>query len=57
MIKTVLFGAGQVGAMVSRLLGTGYRAVCFADNSEAKWGGSFAGLPVVSPKESLMGPS
>lgn len=54
MIKTVLFGAGQVGAMVSRLLGTGYRAVCFADNSEAKWGGSFAGLPVVSPKESLI---
>ena len=35
MKKTVLFGAGQVGAMVSRLLGQDYRAVCFADNSES----------------------
>lgn len=54
MIKTVLFGAGQVGAMVSRLLGAGYRAVCFADSSEEKWGGSLARLPVVSPRESLI---
>lgn len=36
MINTVLFGAGQVGAMVARLLGVAHRAVCFADNSEAK---------------------
>ena len=54
MKKTVLFGAGQVGAMVSRLLGSGYRAVCFADNSESKWGGTYLGLPVVSPRESLI---
>lgn len=34
-MKTVaLFGAGQIGAMVSRLLGTGCGACCFADNSE-----------------------
>jgi len=57
MINTVLFGAGQVGAMVARLLGVAHRAVCFADNSEAKWGGSLAGLPIVSPRESLaLGP-
>lgn len=57
MINTVLFGAGQVGAMVARLLGVAHRAVCFADNSEAKWGGSLAGLPVISPRESLaLGP-
>lgn len=54
MKKTVLFGAGQVGAMVSRLLGSGYKAVCFADNSESKWGGTYLGLPVVSPRESLI---
>lgn len=57
MINTVLFGAGQVGAMVARLLGMAHRAVCFADNSEAKLGGSLAGLPIVSPRESLaLGP-
>ena len=48
-MKTVaLFGAGQIGAMVSRLLGTGYGACCFADNSEEKWGGELAGIPIVS---------
>ncbi len=54
MIKTVLFGAGQTGAMVSRLLGVNYRAICFADNSEEKCGGSLAGLPIVSLRESLI---
>ena len=53
MKKTVLFGAGQVGAMVSRLLGQDYRVVCFADNSEVKWGQKLAGLPILSPEESL----
>ena len=49
-MKTVaLFGAGQIGAMVSRLLGTGCGACCFADNSEEKWGGELAGIPIVSP--------
>ena len=54
MKTVVLFGAGQVGAMVSRLIGTGYSIPCFADNSESKWGGALAGIPVVSPKESLL---
>ena len=50
-MKTVaLFGAGQIGAMVSRLLGTGCGACCFADNSEEKWGGELAGIPIVDRK-------
>lgn len=53
MKTVVLFGAGQVGAMVSRLIGTEYAAICFADNSEGKWGALLAGIPVVSPQESL----
>lgn len=32
MKKIVLFGAGQAGAAVSRLLGADWEAVCFADN-------------------------
>ena len=38
MKTVVLFGAGQVGAMLARLMGTGYRIACFADNYEGKWG-------------------
>ena len=53
MKKTMLCGADQVGAMVSRLLGQDYRVVCFADNSEVKWGQKLAGLPILSPEESL----
>ena len=54
MKSVVLFGAGQVGSMVSRLIGTGFSISCFADNREEKWGGSVAGVPVVSPEESLL---
>ena len=54
MKTVVLFGAGQIGAMVSRLMGTEYSVVCFADNNEHKWGGTLAGVPVVSPAESLL---
>lgn len=46
--KTVLFGAGQAGAMALRLLGCGYEAICFADNSLKKQQlAQFAGLPVL----------
>ncbi len=55
MKNTVLFGAGQIGAMVSRLMGADYTVSCFADNSENKWGSTLAGIPVVSPRESLKG--
>lgn len=54
MKTVVLFGAGQVGAMVSRLMGTEYTVLCFTDNAEEKWGGTFAGIPVISPAESLL---
>jgi len=53
MKTVVLLGAGQVGAMLSRLMGTEYRIACFADNDERKWGTTLAGIPVVSPRESL----
>ena len=57
MKKTVLFGAGQAGAMAARLLGGDHAAVCFADNAPEKRGGSLAGLPIVSPEEALaLGP-
>ena len=54
MKTVVLFGAGQVGAMISRLIGTGYTISCFADNNEKKWGTTLAGIPVLSPRESLL---
>ena len=53
MKKVVLFGAGQVGAMVSNLMGPFYRVICFADNNENKWGEKILGIPVLSPAESL----
>ena len=53
MKTVVLFGAGQIGAMVSRLMGTEYSVLCFTDNAEKKWGSTHAGIPVVSPEESL----
>ena len=54
MKNVVLFGAGQVGAMISRLMGTDYTIACFADNCEEKWGTTLAGIPVVSPEDSLL---
>ena len=51
--SVVLFGAGQIGAMVSRLMGPGYTVLCFADNFQAKWGTQLLGMPVSSLKESL----
>jgi O-methyltransferase len=52
--KTVLFGAGQAGAMALRLLGCGYEAICFADNSLKKQQlAQFAGLPVLPARAAL----
>ena len=51
-MKTIaLFGAGQVGAMVSRLIAPDWEAVCFADNSADKRGSLLHGIPVLSPGE------
>ncbi len=49
----VLFGAGQIGAMVSRLMGPGYRVLCFADNQPAKWGTALLGIPILPLQEGL----
>ncbi len=53
MKKTVLFGAGQSGAMIARLMGTDHETVCFADNSPVRQGTALAGVPVLSPEEAL----
>lgn len=53
MKNIVLFGAGQAGAMISRLMGPQYRVVCFADNNERRQGEKFLGVPIVSPAECL----
>ena len=54
-MKTVaLFGAGQIGAAVARLIGAGYGVCCFADNAETKWGGELVGIPVVPPRDALL---
>lgn len=53
MKTVVFFGAGQIGAMVSRLAGTQYTRLCFADTLPLKWGTTLAGLPVESPAKAL----
>lgn len=53
MKTAVFFGAGQIGAMVARLVGTEYSPQCFADNYEPKWGSTLAGLSVCSPAEAF----
>lgn len=53
MKKTVLFGSGQIGSMVRRLLGCGYRVVCFADNNPERQGKMIDGIPILSPEASL----
>ncbi|MDO4622731.1 MAG: TylF/MycF/NovP-related O-methyltransferase [Eubacteriales bacterium] len=53
MIKTVLFGAGQIGQITSRLLSSEYQVLCFADNYEGKWGQTAAGIPILSPADAL----
>lgn len=53
MKTVVLFGAGQIGAMISRLMGMEYEISCVVDNNEEKWGKVIAGIPVLSPEEGL----
>lgn len=43
--------------MIARLLGPEYEALCFADNSEKKWGAVCQGLTVLPPEKALsLGP-
>ena len=53
MKSAFFFGAGQFGAMMSRLAGEEYRPLCFIDNDQSKWGTRVAGLPVKSPDAAL----
>ncbi len=53
MKTIVLFGAGQIGAMIARLISDDWRIVCFADNAEKKRGSSLVGIPICAPEESL----
>lgn len=53
MRNTVVFGAGQIGIMASRLLGAGYRVICYADNNINIQGKSINGIPVLSPEDSM----
>ena len=49
--RTVIFGAGQIGQMTARLLGSSCKLLCFADNDSRKHGQYIGGIPVRSPDE------
>jgi O-methyltransferase len=53
MKNTILFGAGQAGAMVLKLLSGEYLPVCFADNSLEKQKTVHCGFPVLPLSEAL----
>ena len=50
--KAVVFGAGQCGKWLARLLSaSGFDVVGFADNDTKRTGGVFEGRPVFSPRQ------
>lgn len=51
VFRTVIFGAGQIGQMTARLLGSSCKLLCFADNDSRKHGQYIGGIPVRSPDE------
>jgi O-methyltransferase len=53
MINTVIFGSGQMGAMIRKLLGGEYYVTAYADNSPKKQGGYLGGIPILSPEDAL----
>ena len=53
MKKTVIFGSGQIGSMVGRLLGTEHRILCYADNNSKRYGELLNGYPICSPEVSI----
>jgi len=53
MKKTVIFGAGQGGRMIRRLLAAGCDTVAFCDNDAEKQGRTLDGLPVIAPDDLL----
>ncbi len=52
--RTVIFGSGQIGQMLARLLSVRYQILCFADNASEKWNLSYSNIPVCSPQSSLL---
>lgn len=50
MKRAVLFGCGQIGSMIARLVGTDYSVIAFIDNASAKWNTTHLGIPVESPE-------
>ena len=49
MKRAVLFGAGQIGSMIARLVGSDFCILCFIDNSPSKWGKTHLGIPIECP--------
>jgi FkbM family methyltransferase len=45
----VLFGAGNLGRKLLRVLGSRFEILAFSDNDPAKWGTRIDGLPVLEP--------
>lgn len=53
MKKTVVFGAGQMGQMIARLLSGDTRLISFMDNNEKIQGSCVNGVPVLKPEEAV----
>ena len=53
MKRTIIWGAGQSGAMIQKLLKVDYQVIAYCDNKEALWGSRIDGLPVCAPREIL----
>ena len=51
VFRTIIFGAGQIGQMTARLLGSSCKLLCFADNDSRKHGQYIRDIPVRSPDE------
>ena len=55
MKKTVIFGSGMMGTMISRSLGAEFQVISFADGNPGKWGTSVRNIPVLPLEEALRG--
>lgn len=53
MIRTMIFGAGQAGRMVSSWLPQTHELICYIDNNKEKQDSDVNGVPVVSLEEAL----
>lgn len=53
MKTTIIFGAGQGGKALLKMLSPDYRVLAYMDNDYNKWGKKMDGLPVVSIEEAL----